>query len=300
MSETGPSSEQIVAEWIIADPADDSVRWWEGIWLRYEAASLDDGVAMGEAAELMCAALAYYVVDGTVIGDIEGESPETAVEQTVWNVLVATLHGGGGQPLSAGSAKCLRLALAAARRGGYQAQDLGGNGLMAEMFDDGARGLMTGALSGLPTGPGDEPVQLTRWFTGPAASKPMLAMPAARTGDKAQPGAASPGEGVASAESRWRALRERAQEARQHVNSLALQHGIEAIQGALTEAQITKRDRAGKLKIRKFGVFEGRTAAFENTTSGARRRRAFRTSEGLQPAGIRRGRRLAGSRPYDS
>ena len=60
---------------------------------------------------------------------------------------------------------------------------------------------------------------------------------------------------------RWRlrvlgggALRNRAQEARQHVNPLALQHGIEAIQGALTEAQIAKMDKDGKLKIRKFGA----------------------------------------------
>jgi hypothetical protein len=253
VSETGPSSEQIVSEWIISDSVGDSARWWDGI-CRYEAASLDDGAAMGEAAELMCAALAYYVVAGTVICDIEDESPETAVEQTIWNVLVATLYGGGGQPLSANSAKCLRLAVAAARRGGYQAQDLGGNGLMAEMFDDDTRGLMTDALSGWPARPDDTPAQLTRWFTSQAAPEPSLATLAVRTGGTMQPGAASPGEGAVSAESRWGALRKRAQEARQYVNPLVLQHGIEAIQGALTEAQIAKRDKAGKLKIRKFGV----------------------------------------------
>jgi len=253
VSETGPSSEQIVSEWIIGDPVGDSARWWDGI-RRYEAASLDDGAAMGEAAELMCAALAYYVADGTMIGDIEDESPETTVKQTIWNVLVATLYGGVGQPLSANSAKCLRLALAAARRGGYQAQDLGGNGLMAEMFDDDTSGLMTDALSGLPAHPDDIPVQLTRWFTSQAASKPLLVTPAVRTSDTMQPDVASPGEGAVSAESRWGALRKRAQEARQYVHPLVLQHGIEAIQGALTEAQIAKRDKAGKLKIRKFGA----------------------------------------------
>jgi hypothetical protein len=253
MPETKPSSAQIVAEWVIANPADDSARWQEGM-RRYEAEPLDDGTAMEAAAELMCAVLIYYIADGTVIGDIKGESPETVVEQTLWNVLVASLHGGGGQPLSAGSAKCLRLALAAARRGGYQAEDLGGNGLMGEVFDDDSRALMTAALSGLPERAGQEPVQLTPWFIG-QAPKPILTTSTPRRSDTMQPGAAPPDEGIASAGSRWgSALRDRAQETRRHVNSLALQHGIEAIQGALTEAQITKMDKEGKLKVRKFGV----------------------------------------------
>lgn len=231
MAETGPSSAQIAAEWIIADTVSDSARWWEGI-RRYETGALDDGAAMEEAARLMCAALVYYVADGTLIADIEGESPETAVEQTIWNVLVATLHGGDGQPLSAGSAQCLRLALAAARRGGYQAEDLGGSGLMAEVFDDDSRELMTDALSGLMA---QAPVQLAQWFTGQVASKPLT-------------------EEATAAGSRWGTLRKRAQDARQHVNPLVLQHGIEAIEGALIEARVAKRDKSGKLKIRKFGV----------------------------------------------
>ena len=57
MIETGPLPAQIAAEWITINPADDSVRWWEGMSL-YEAGSLDDGAAMEEAAQLMCAALA--------------------------------------------------------------------------------------------------------------------------------------------------------------------------------------------------------------------------------------------------
>lgn len=252
MSETGPSSAQIIAEWIITDPVADSARWREGMGL-YEARSLDDDRAMGEAAELMCAALTHYVVDGTVIGDIGGESPDGAVAQSIWNVLVATLHGGSGKPLSEGSAKCLRLALAAVRRAGYQAKDLGGNGLMADVFDNASRGLMSAALSISPTRVGEAPVQLMGWFTDQVAAEPMLATPAGSP-STFQPGAPSPGEGVATAGSRLGALRKRAQQARQHVNPLALQHGIEAIQGALTEAQITKADKAGKLKIRKFGV----------------------------------------------
>lgn len=252
MFETPPSSAQIVAEWIIADPVGDSARWRDGI-RRYEAGSLDDDAAMGEAVELMCAALTYYVVDGTMTGDLEGESPDTAAAQTIWNVLVATMYGRGGKPLSTGSTKCLRLALAAVRRGGYQAKDLGGNGLMAEVFDDGSRALMTAALSDLLAEAGETPVQLRRWFTGQAASKPIMPTPRAYSSDTTQPDAAAVEEEL-SAGSRWGTLRKRTQQARQHVNPLALQHGIEAIQGALTEAQIAKMDKRGRLKVKKFGT----------------------------------------------
>jgi hypothetical protein len=176
VSESGPSSAQIAAEWVITDPAGDLARWREGM-RRYETGSLDDGVAMGEAAELLSAGLAHYVADGTVVGDSGGEPPETAVVQTIWNVLVATLHGGGGGQLSAASARCLRLAVAAVRRGGYQAEDLGGNGLMAEMFDDDSRARMAAALFGIPQREGEAPVLLTRWFTGQTGAKPAPAMP---------------------------------------------------------------------------------------------------------------------------
>jgi hypothetical protein len=188
-----------------------------------------------------------------VIGDSEGESPETAVEQTVWNVLVATLYGDAARPLSAGSARCLRLALAAARRGEYQAQDLGGSGLMADVFDDYSRGLMVDALSAFPARPG----------RGTGAVGAMVhrsisvqadaggARGAHRWHDAVphRPAAGRVGGGCGNSVG---ALRKRAQEARQHVNPLVLQHGIEAIHGALTEAQIAKRDKEGKLKIRKF------------------------------------------------
>jgi hypothetical protein len=252
VSEVEPLAAQIAAEWVITDPVGDLARWREGM-RAYEAGSLDDGAAMGAAAELMCAGLAHYVADGTVIGNTEGESPETAVAQTSWNVLVATLHGGGAQPLSEGSARCLRLALAAVRRGGFQVEDLGGNGLMAEMFDNDSRAVMAAALSGLPAREGESLVQLARWFTGQTASKPVLTVAAARS-DAAQPGATSGDGRKTAAGSRLRDLRNRAQQARQYVNPVALQHGIEAVQGALTGAQVAKVDRAGNLKIRKFGV----------------------------------------------
>ena len=249
MIEAAPSSAQIVTEWAMTDPASDSARWREGI-SRYEAGSLDDNIAMETAAELMCAALTYYVADGTIICDLQGEPPDTAVAQTIWNVLVATLYSGAGTALTESSAKCLRLTLAAARQGGYQPEDLGGNDLMAELFEDASRARMAAALSGSPAHAGRAPVHLARWFTGQAGPKPMLAKRAGRT----QPNTSPPRQGETSAGSRWGALRERAQQARHHVNPLALQHGIEAVQGALTESQIAKMDRAGRLKIRKVGL----------------------------------------------
>lgn len=230
MTEVAPSPAQIGAEWTVTDPVGDSARWREGI-SRYEAVSLDDSTAMEKAAELMCAALTYYVADGTVICELGGEPPDTLLTQTIWNVLVATLYSRAGTPPTAGSAKCLRLALAAARQGGFQPADLGGNDLMAELFEDTSRAQMSAALSDSPAHAGDAPVELAQWFTGQAGTRP-----------------------VPAAGSRWGAWRERAQQARHHVNPLALQHGIEAIQGALTGSQIAKTDRAGRLKIRKFGL----------------------------------------------
>ena len=192
---SSPSSAQIVTEWAMTDPASDSARWREGI-SRYEAGSLDDNIAMETAAELMCAALTYYVADGTIICDLQGEPPDTAVAQTIWNVLVATLYSGAGTALTESSAKCLRLTLAAARQGGYQPEDLGGNDLMAELFEDASRARMSAALSGSPAHAGRAPVHLARWFTGQAGPKPMLAKRAGRT----QPNTSPPRQGETSAD----------------------------------------------------------------------------------------------------
>jgi hypothetical protein len=164
-----------------------------------------------------------------------------------------------GNNLSADSNRRLRLALAAARRARYQSEDLGGNGLMAEIFDEDSRTVMTVALSDPAAGAGIAPVDLTAWFTGSRIAKPALARPGAgtsRTADPAPP-ATLPAQPppAAPARSKWTSLKKRAQQAKEHVNPLALQHGIESLHGALTEAQVAKVDkRTGKLKVRKFGV----------------------------------------------
>jgi hypothetical protein len=66
----------------------------------------------------------------------------------------------------------------------------------------------------------------------------------------------SPSGGSASTTgSTWETVKERARQAQQHVNPVALQHGIEAAQGALTEAKIAKVDKnTGRIKIKKVGV----------------------------------------------
>ncbi|MGH3157650.1 MAG: hypothetical protein ACRDNF_13875, partial [Streptosporangiaceae bacterium] len=174
MTETAPSDAQILAEWVMANPAADSARWREGIH-HYESASLDDGGIMGAAAELMCAALTHYVADGSIIVSAPDEAPEIALAQTIWNVLIATLQGGGGSR-TASSDRCLRLGLAAARQAAYQPEDLGGNGLMAEAFDEDNRALMMRALSGFPAGD-QAPVRLTQWFAGQAMLTPGRVVP---------------------------------------------------------------------------------------------------------------------------
>jgi len=62
------------------------------------------------------------------------------------------------------------------------------------------------------------------------------------------------GDGKLPAASQWEIAKERARQAQQHINPLALQHGIESVQGALTESKIAKVDNNGRMKIRKLGV----------------------------------------------
>lgn len=176
-----------------------------------------------------------------------GPPGPTAVARTIWNVLAATLQRDGGDTLSADSNRRLRLALAAARQSGYQPKDLGGSGFMAGFFDGGSRRLMALALSGSQDGVAS--VSLIPWFRG---HDPVRSIPAEPGGGSGKP----PAEGAAAtAGSRWDTVKERAREAQQHVNPVILQHGIESVQGALTEAKVAKIDKkTGKLKIKKIGV----------------------------------------------
>lgn len=253
MADTGPAVSQVLAEWIIADPVTDLARWQEGM-SRYEAESLTDHAGLGETAELMCAALTHYVAGDAILVGSANESPETAVAHTIWNVLAVTLQGGCQTRLSADTSRRLRLALVAVRKGGYQSQDLGGSGFMARFFDSRSRGLMAVALSGTPTSTGATPVNLVSWFARSEPARLPPVTPGAGTAT-AQPGALPDQRLAMPAESKWVTLKGRARQAKDNVNPVALQHGIESVQGALTEAKIVKVDKnTGKLKIRKIGV----------------------------------------------
>jgi hypothetical protein len=249
VAEVGPSVDQILAEWAIDDPAVDLARWQEGM-SRYEAGSSADCTDVSETAELMCAALTHYVAGSSIIVGSAEQSSEMTVARTVWNVLIVTLQGSRGTGLNADSNRRLRLALAAARLGGYQSSDLGGSGLMSQGFDAGSRTLMSTALSELVADGNVRPVNLVLWFTD---SKPATSSPGMSGGPA---NAASPAdESGMPGGSKWETMKERARQAQQNINPLALQHGIEAVQGALTGANVAKIDKnTGKVKIKKFGV----------------------------------------------
>jgi hypothetical protein len=73
--------------------------------------------------------------------------------------------------------------------------------------------------------------------------------------DTADSGGSAAGESASATGSTWETVKERARQAQQHVNPVVLQHGIESVQGALTEAKIAKVDKdTGRIKIKKVGV----------------------------------------------
>lgn len=73
--------------------------------------------------------------------------------------------------------------------------------------------------------------------------------------------------------SAWDAVRGRARQAQRHINPLAVQHGIESVQGALTESGVAKIDKkTGQLKIKKTGVVRAAiqpTRALRKAAEGA-------------------------------
>jgi hypothetical protein len=246
MAEVGPSVDQILAEWAIDDPSADLARWQEGM-RRYEGASPAADDIMSDAAELMCAALIHYVAGESILARSGDQSPDMMVARTAWNVLFATLQAGHRNRLNPASSRRLRLALAATRIGRHQSTDLGGDGLMSQLFDTDSRSLMSAALSELLTGADVPTVNLSTWFR---SGVPAPAMPAAPA--SAGPPASGPSPGGGST---WNSIKERARQVQQHANPLALQHGIESVQGALTGANIAKVDKkTGKLKIKKIGL----------------------------------------------
>lgn len=262
---TSPLLTEILAEWTMADPGSDLVRWHDGLSL-YESGNLVGQDAADEAADMMCAGLTHYLAGEPLPRGWAGEPSETAVARTVWDVLTATLKGGTAE-VGAGWGRRLRLALAAMRQCGYQPQDLGGNGFMADFFDAGSRQIMTLALA---SGPGmsstASPVDLAGWFSSAEPAAPVPIVPSAARAPVQGVGATGPPPGdtdgattarrtTAAAAATWNSVKNTARQAQQHVNPILLQHGIEAVHDALIESKVAKIDkRTGKLKVRKLGV----------------------------------------------
>jgi hypothetical protein len=252
MTTGAPSAQEVLAEWTEADPAADLAKWQEGL-RRYES-GLSGAAELDDAAELMCAGLASYIAGRSVITGWGNESAHTAVARTTWNVLAATLDERFAGQLTAMAGRRLRLALVAVRACGYQPQDLGGGGFMAGFFDARGRHLMALALSASPARAGQAMISLESWFTpgnpgmrpggvpGSAALEPLANTPLSQQSGLSRP-------------TRWEAAKRRARQTQQHVNPLALQHSVEAVQDALTGANLARPDEeTGKLKVNPLGV----------------------------------------------
>jgi hypothetical protein len=161
MAQVGPSIAQIIDEWQLGNADTDLARWREGMQ-RYDAAPLDNRGEMRAASELMCAALTHYIAERTIIDDTSEHGVE--IGQTIWNVLVASLHGNDQTTWGPEPERHVRLALAAICRAGLQPADLGGNDSLKMIFDDrGNQMLMIAALWHLST-TGPKSFTLGDWF----------------------------------------------------------------------------------------------------------------------------------------
>lgn len=247
-----PSTQEVLAEWAAAVSMADFASWQEGL-RRYES-GLTTAAELNDAAEQMCAGLASDLAGRSVITGRGEDSAQTAVARTIWNILAATFDERLGDQMTAAAGRRLRLALVAVRAFGYQPQDLSGDGFMAGFFDARGRHLMAWALSASPACTGQAMISLQTWFasgnprgqTGPVTGGAALETPANAPLSQ-QSGSSRP--------SRWEAAKRRARQTQQHVNPLALQHGVEAVQDALTGANLAKLDDGtGKLKVNHLGV----------------------------------------------
>lgn len=164
-----PTADQIIAEWHTDQPAADLARWQEGM-ARYNAAPLENRADMHTAAELMCMGLVHYLAGRPIIA-ADPRHGESELVQTIWNVLVAALLGNDQTTWGPRAARHVRLALAAARRGGFQSTELGGKGTLAKIFDDrGNQMLMAAALSPEPWS-----FSLSEWFhSSEGGEKPRI------------------------------------------------------------------------------------------------------------------------------
>jgi hypothetical protein len=79
--------------------------------------------------------------------------------------------------------------------------------------------------------------------------------PGALAASRAESDAPGTGTGQPRSGSAWDVVKGRARQAQQHINPLAVQHGFESVQGALTGSGVAKIDKnTGRMKIKKTGI----------------------------------------------
>lgn len=158
----GASLAEILSEWEPQSPVADLTRWREGM-ARFDAASVEDRAEMRASAELMCAALTHYLLGDNILSGFTDAAGE--LTQTTWNVLVVSLIGNDQTTWDAEVERHVRLALASARRAGFQPETMGGRGTFDKIFDDhGNQMLMQAALWDLARS-GPKSFTLKQWFT---------------------------------------------------------------------------------------------------------------------------------------
>jgi len=247
-----PTVQEILSEWTLDNVEVATAIWMHGID-RYEATDLEDRGEMILAADEMGLALAWFLSRPSGGADGTGLLPDSDIAVITWNVLVASLGGDSDELMTSGSDRSLRVAAAVVRELGCQSEELGGSGLMAEVFDDEEScNLIELALGRWPGSESGEPVTLEAWFEGKPKAKPRLSLPGANQ-DPPTASATKP-MSVLSTFGKSKLLGS-AKAAVQGVSPTTIQHGIDAMHGALTESKLAKPDRkTGKLRIKKTGV----------------------------------------------
>ena len=150
-----PLDEAIAAEWATG-PVEQDIGVWRAGLTAFDAADVDDAVAMRASAFQMCAGLQHCVVGPPPIG-------EDDIFTTAGNVLSAGLRSADGMERAKWDGELdtvIRLALCVIRRLGVQPADVGGNGEMDLLFEnEGDRMRMAMAMA-----PGRWSCDLARWF----------------------------------------------------------------------------------------------------------------------------------------
>ena len=247
-----PTVSEILSEWTL-DDVDVATKTWTHGLERYKDNDLENRIEMVLAADEMGVALAWFLSRRSEGRDASALLPDADVVVIAWNVLVAALGGDSEELITSGVDRPLRATVTVVRELGCQSHQLGGSGLMAEIFEDsGSCSLIERALGLWSRSDSGEPLSLQTWFEGKPKTKPRLSLPEPIEESGDQPASMS-----ASAESKFgkSKLLGSARATLQKVDPATIQHGLDSMHGALTASKVAKTDRkTGKLRIKKTGL----------------------------------------------